>query len=119
MKHFNIYDDIQEIDFNKILEIIKEATFWQYFSPNLHNSELHVYFDTADQRIIYTLYFDRSALNISRCTEFDGKKWTKGGNQSYKVAKVKNKSRTKFDKFMREFSLQKYGYEFNPVIESI
>jgi len=121
MNHFNIHDEIQEIDFHKILEIVKESTFWQYFSPNLPYSELHIYFDdkTKDERIIYTLYFHSKSLNISRCTGFDGKKWTKGGNCSYKVAIVKNKGKSEFDKFMHDFGRAKYGFEFNAVIESI
>jgi hypothetical protein len=121
MKHFNIHDDVQEINFHKIFEIMNQSSFWQYFNPNPNDSELHIYFDNMqkDERIIYTLLFNRASLNISRCTGFDGKKWTKGGNGSYKVANVKKVGRKNFDKFIREFSLQKYGYEFNQVVESI
>ena len=121
MEHFNIYDEIKTIDFFKVLEIIKESSFWQYYSPNLPSAELHIYFDDLkwDKRTIYTVYFNNKSLNISRCTGFNGEKWTKGGNGAHKVAKISNKGRKEFDKFMQDFSLNKYGYEFNPVTSSI
>lgn len=112
-KHFSPFEEPQTIDFHKVLEITKAGSFFKYFNMGLPNAELHVYFDFPNhsQRIIYTVYFDQKVLKISRCTEWDGKKYTVGGGNMFKVADIKQTGRKIFDEYMKEFCLNKWGYE--------
>jgi hypothetical protein len=120
-KHFDPFDEMQMINFHKILEITKAGSFFEYFNMGFSNAELHVYFDFPNhsQRIVYTLYFDQRALKISRCTGWDGKKYTVGGGNLYKVADVNKKGRAEFDEYMKEFCLNKWGYESTNHLSSI
>ena len=120
-EHFDPFADIQSIDFSKILEMTRQCSFFEYLGMGMPNSELHLYFDNLvrTERFIYTLYFDQKSLKISRCTGWDGKKFTKGGGNMYKVADVKAKGRKDFDKYMTDFCMKKYGYERAQVLSSI
>jgi len=111
MEHFNPFDDCKTIDFHAILSIVRECSFFYYFNRFNNNAELAIYFDNLGktERIIYTVYFDRKTLNISRCTEWDGKRFTKGGGNHYKVADIKGAGQKELKLYMNEISMENYG----------